>query len=367
VNNLPNRSDKIYKEIENFEDYELTQCIAYEMAVRNPLNIEKIDLVVWYYQKNKEALEYAFLREKQDEVYEGNSIYTFDDIKAFENNKFLFQIEILEIDILPIVKRDYKYFTTSTYKDDRFNSDIYKIIDLITEGEERYMLNTEHQEKDNGLDKLHIKEEYSYRKGYTLITRIQRVAYDLDILEESDTPSIKETFKEDKTELDTYNMIKSNFQRPKIKVDKFYSNNVKLEIDLNRPLNEIVAYITHIKEDIDTNKNILKAPIELLGVELREADNISKMCIRNKNNKTLCFDGRKGITQKQKLADMFYIYDMVKKGHKELKIRSAISENEFNKKTDISDATFRKYRDISIDYIDNERYKELVTGVKSAN
>ena len=30
------RSDKKYKEIENFKDYELTQCIAYEMATRNP-------------------------------------------------------------------------------------------------------------------------------------------------------------------------------------------------------------------------------------------------------------------------------------------------------------------------------------------
>ena len=30
------RSDKQYKEIEKFKDYELTQCIAYEMAIRNP-------------------------------------------------------------------------------------------------------------------------------------------------------------------------------------------------------------------------------------------------------------------------------------------------------------------------------------------
>jgi len=35
VINLPQREDPNYKEVENFEDYELTQCIAYEMLIRN--------------------------------------------------------------------------------------------------------------------------------------------------------------------------------------------------------------------------------------------------------------------------------------------------------------------------------------------
>lgn len=33
---MPKRSDPQYIEIENFKDYELTNCIAYEMAIRNP-------------------------------------------------------------------------------------------------------------------------------------------------------------------------------------------------------------------------------------------------------------------------------------------------------------------------------------------
>jgi len=33
---LPKRTDLIYKQIENFEDYEFTYCIAYEMAIRTP-------------------------------------------------------------------------------------------------------------------------------------------------------------------------------------------------------------------------------------------------------------------------------------------------------------------------------------------
>ena len=32
---LPKRKDPIYTEIEQFEEYEFTNCIAYEMAIRN--------------------------------------------------------------------------------------------------------------------------------------------------------------------------------------------------------------------------------------------------------------------------------------------------------------------------------------------
>lgn len=35
MNKLPQRDDLIYKEIEEFQDYELTNCVAYEMAIRS--------------------------------------------------------------------------------------------------------------------------------------------------------------------------------------------------------------------------------------------------------------------------------------------------------------------------------------------
>ena len=35
MDKLPQRDDLIYKEIEEFQDYELTNCIAYEMMIRN--------------------------------------------------------------------------------------------------------------------------------------------------------------------------------------------------------------------------------------------------------------------------------------------------------------------------------------------
>ena len=35
MDKLPQRDDLIYKEIEEFQDYELTNCVAYEMAIRS--------------------------------------------------------------------------------------------------------------------------------------------------------------------------------------------------------------------------------------------------------------------------------------------------------------------------------------------
>lgn len=48
------RDDAIYKEIESFEDYELTQCLAYEAAIRTP-QISKILKEKLYIDDNEES------------------------------------------------------------------------------------------------------------------------------------------------------------------------------------------------------------------------------------------------------------------------------------------------------------------------
>lgn len=41
MDKAPNRRDEVYTEIEEFKDYELNNCIAYEMAIRND-NVKKL-------------------------------------------------------------------------------------------------------------------------------------------------------------------------------------------------------------------------------------------------------------------------------------------------------------------------------------
>ena len=58
INNLPKRTDVIYKEIESFEDYEYTNCIAYEMAIRNDEVRKKIiNFKSFKYKSFEDALD----------------------------------------------------------------------------------------------------------------------------------------------------------------------------------------------------------------------------------------------------------------------------------------------------------------------
>ena len=52
------RSDRQYVEVEAFEDYELTQCIVYEMAARDWHYKDMADGVVNYYNHYKKVIDY---------------------------------------------------------------------------------------------------------------------------------------------------------------------------------------------------------------------------------------------------------------------------------------------------------------------
>jgi len=62
------RDNKSYKEIENFEQYELTTCIAYEMAIRNSVvdeKLKKLELLVEF----EEEHPYLVLEESDDTIF----------------------------------------------------------------------------------------------------------------------------------------------------------------------------------------------------------------------------------------------------------------------------------------------------------
>lgn len=378
--NIPKRSDSIYKEIESFEDYELTQCVAYEMAIRNPMYKEQADEVVVFYNEHREAIRLAFTG--LSEVLKDDE-FNYDLWKIGADYKFTLYNKIDNINVIPF--EDYLYnLEYKHYKSiEIFGKEFYEIIDLFQKNykpnENISKMSDTELIRQKDLEEIQLYKT-NVRDGYSITTGI-RIREESAHLYNEDTDDYIEvkTIEEFKqcTESEGFAngddtiaeiIIEENFSRPKIKVDVMKSKNTTLEIDLNRPLEEIVAYITHIKNDLEENGNILKAPFELLGTELQKADDISKMCTVTKNAKEICFDGRKGITRTQKLADMLFIYDMVKCNKNEVTIRTAIFEyyeNEFNKNTAMSDTTFRKYRDIAKDYIDNQRYKELITGVKS--
>jgi hypothetical protein len=73
--NLPKRSDSIYKEIESFKDYEFTNCIAYEMAIRND---EVINKVKNFNSFNFEDFKKAHIELKEDFFLNKEIIFGLD-------------------------------------------------------------------------------------------------------------------------------------------------------------------------------------------------------------------------------------------------------------------------------------------------
>ncbi|PNV83258.1 MAG: hypothetical protein C0627_06985 [Sulfurimonas sp.] len=122
---LPKRDDNIYKEIEKFQDYELTECIAYEMAIRTPLVKEYLELkksiknkILELYKLEEKILNECWLHHK-DIYLEHNKKYNIaNEMPAHTNNKTVLASitdsdgnEILVIDNNELSRQSYK--TTS--------------------------------------------------------------------------------------------------------------------------------------------------------------------------------------------------------------------------------------------------------------
>lgn len=287
---LPKRSHDIYQEIESFEDYELTQCVAYEMAIRNDDNLKAIEEVVQYYNENNEDIskKYQTIQEK-----------------------------VNRIDCI-----DWRYNDTRL-------SNINKIIKKMNDFREKSMENFETTSLSTDESKIEIREG----KGYSVYTNLisygsSHVSNGLHILD--------------------------NFKRPKLNINPLHSRSATIELDLNKPLSELKAYIIHVKEDLENNKDMLKAPIELIGEELQKADSLTNAVL----------------SKQASLADMFYVYDCLKIGMSQRKIQNEVynyyADQGIETKT-LDSKTLKKYKEIAVDYIDNTRYKELITGTKLEN
>ena len=107
MDRLPQRDDLIYKEIEEFQDYELTNCVAYEMAIRN----ENISALVNKYLKKRFVFSYT--EEKND------------DIELLKNYGFTLET-MLMTEILKILKEDIKVFSGLVSRNATYPNNILK-------------------------------------------------------------------------------------------------------------------------------------------------------------------------------------------------------------------------------------------------
>ncbi|WP_323593677.1 hypothetical protein [Aliarcobacter butzleri] len=316
MDKLPQRDDLIYKEIEEFQDYELTNCVAYEMAIRNK-EFKNLLNDVELIRKNyfKVAKMYAETKTAKYNLKTSEDVINIvkdkiDDFMEFRKNKI--RDKLSEI---------YKKFGLALF-DTTNNSvlDDIKDVHFRTKGSLQNMLEFKEENKDGQLEFLST----NYNLKLDLPKEVSRIEY-----------------------------VKNNLMivtsRPKIDSDK--SHIIEMKLNLNLPKEELIAYLSKIKDDFDKDNSIIKTPLELLGETLEKSDNKKTP----KKPKAFVY------------ADWFYIYDYWKyektQGKTDKDIFVALEvENNVPYKEDM----IRKIRDKMKYFIDDLGYKELITGVKNS-
>ena len=289
MDRLPQRNDLIYKEIEEFQDYELTNCVAYEMAIRNEILIKILD----DYLDTKDELIFG----EDEKEYKLLNDYGFNSLSlsCYKISNFLsFNINYNS----GMISANY---SEDILLDKNKNNNIYLVDNVL--------INTSYENNQN--NEINIIENININKNYI--------------------PSIH-----------------FGYARPLL---KFKKNKIfNTETNLNLPKEELIAYISKIKDEYDKNNSIIKTPLELLGETLDKSDN-------------------KKTPKKPKAsvyADWFYIYDYWKyekiQGKTDKDIFVAL---EVEKNVSYKEDMLRKIRDKMKYFIDDLGYKELITGVKN--
>jgi len=364
------RSAARYIEIENFKDYELTSCVAYEMAIRSPAFIEAIADIVSFYKKNKEEIDFFIDYYKKDQetidyrsllkselLQNGFAKYKHLSQKLkeaglfrdFEGPAFHDQIAQLDKTLFDLLSR----INERCLHDELFKNGMPTLSGVFFLDQEKTL-----KLEDDTL----VFDKHDMKDGYSVHSYAELMADMVDMEDFEDLPAQILGDDRARPELKGRITIRPFFSRPVLYGNQLESRRVSVELNLSLPINELVAYLKHIKRDQDKNPDMTAAPIELLGESLGAAD--YEVCMSNGK----CFDARRHLSKQEKLADMFFIYDGIKAGMKKSQIIDELFDYQLDKTDDIAKTvrvdpkTLNRYYQIASEYIDGEKYKELTTG-----
>ncbi len=407
-NKLPTRDDEIYKEIESFKNYELTQCIIYELAIRNKHVKEHIDKIhsaftyaynnYCYNRKYNKILKKSVTR--LEHCYSEVSLYDFlfgKEIKYLENE----ENEINDI-IKNLPLND--ALGTSSGEEEELEKAFLNFKDLYIRTKEHYRVSKiitknileEHAHFDDLIENYKIFESSyntlmkDYYFNYLDIPKNGKEDKTLELRSKSqqlsgnsksiyknnnDKKSMLQSERKQPLDIDYrkyYFSINSSselhldanvlpkFSRPRL-INKLNDKTFGINIDFSAPIKEITSYIKTVAQNFASSENTSTTKEER---KKKEYDlELPYKYIINKS---------KEISLQQKWADWFFAYDFY------VTVRSQeIQKTDDSIYTIIDDSLTTyysisngKYYDISNyrkkiiptmrDLIDNAKYKELL-------
>lgn len=232
MSELPKRNNEIYLEIEQFENFELTNCIAYEMFKRVPKVQKLLPLV---------------LSDPTDELLNELRKYGFD----YE------QYVMYEV-----YKMNYRHFgiTGKPYVETR--PAMGNISDKLPDNEFEQVVKIETEAWNQFNDpRLGIKSQ----------NELKSICDSMEYLFTDESHNI---FKENMTnQIEAHN----RFSRPTLYFPEIKS--VKIELNVSLPLEELQAYVKVVQESALKNAS----PREFLGIEF---DKVNAKMLKNKKSKT---------------------------------------------------------------------------------
>lgn len=364
IGDIVPRTNEEYSEIDSFKTYELTPCTAYEMAIRNKGVKKLLDRYKIISEMTNDYKHYSkryFTKRNYKERFTHPIIEFRDEYKDLNYDEYKSLIRRKHNTYLKLIQEDYKkfiddYIYMCTELDISFLSTLLKKIEeeLINE----YLIYPKGYRRNVPGSSFEYEEEVLNSKKEKGTKKIDKDSDDSAWQIRFEETIHDEFIQVQGTYIDNneyfVNNIIPNFNR---QVND--QNQINIPINFSLSIEEIEEYIRKVKEKIEP-----KTPLELLGKKLEKADDLTNINAIDNKNKEVSFDMTRGENPQEKIADLLYIYDMRERGFSNTAITYELECKYPNKKTAISENTIKKYYIIAKDYIDKERYKEMITGKK---
>jgi len=334
--NKISRKAKPYREIELFEDYELTYCCMYEMAIRSPWFDAQLQEIIDLYEKYDPDSDNII--EINENVFNGitePSIYSLlmDKVSSLGLREYIgYPLKGTQKlnDVLEIVK------TLDDEELPYINShDSYTTLERVT------------TEKKTYIRRYLERDGCSIENNFAIDEWLLKNDIEPGFFHGNGSLKAKEILA-DLMQRDLMGMVNKNIsihqklKRPYLKLFQMHGLMTSIDLDFSLPKHELLSYVSLIKDHLDADYSIV-APVELLDKELTELFSFSLL------------ENKKG--QKQiKLATMFYIYDAFKQGMKQSQIKQEVS---YYNGANIDERTIKGYYNIMKKLIDEENYKHL--------
>ncbi|MGJ0328704.1 hypothetical protein NG755_03280 [Aliarcobacter cryaerophilus] len=366
---LPYRNSTKYIRIEEFPEYEYTNCIAFNMLCRNKEFNNKIKKQSFEQESDEELILNFGLDPRFNSYMDYGSF-------LFNSNFFLVEkhtIRIINHGLERLIHFYYKNQLIYMFKDEEYIKIDCNKISLF--------------DISNNLSQYYIECESIYTINKIKIMKNINVDLELDYLNKN--------FLKEIGFLDTkyqYTHLVPNYSCPYLEFPQ--SNVVNIPVNLNLDKDEIVSYILQAKKEFDSGKLIIKTPIESIECKFEKE-------IKLKSNKIF---PKENLKKRKAYATAFYIYDLHKifeenfkikieelniQREKDIKINPTSSETRiiiqekyndnlkhYSKSEikihigiilDLNLDTVERYYKFMIEHIENKKYIELITGKSSIN